>query len=56
MMIFVLLYMPCLATVAAIRRETRSIRWMLFSIVYTTSVAWIMSFVVYQGGKMLGFA
>jgi len=56
MMIFVLLYLPCLATVAAIRRETRSMRWMFFSIIYTTSVAWIMSFLVYQGGKILGFA
>jgi len=55
MMIFVLLYLPCLATVAAIRRETRSMRWMFFSIIYTTSVAWIMSFLVYQGGKLLGF-
>lgn len=56
MMIFVLLYLPCLATVAAIRRETRSLRWMFFSIAYTTSVAWVMSFLVYQGGKLLGFA
>jgi ferrous iron transport protein B len=56
MMVFVLLYLPCLATVAAIRRETRSIRWMLFSIVYTTSVAWVTSFLVYQGGKLLGYA
>jgi ferrous iron transport protein B len=56
MMVFVLLYMPCLATVAAIRRETRSMRWMFFSIFYTTSVAWIMAFLVYQGGKILGFA
>jgi ferrous iron transport protein B len=54
MMVFVLLYLPCLATVAAIRRETRSMRWMIFSIAYTTSVAWIMSFVVYQGGKLIG--
>ena len=56
MMVFVLLYLPCLATVAAIRRETRSIKWMLFSIVYTTLVAWIMSFLVYQGGKLFGLA
>jgi len=56
MMVFVLLYLPCLATVAAIRRETRSMRWMIFSIVYTTSVAWVASFLVYQGGKLLGFA
>ena len=55
MMVFVLLYLPCLATVAAIRRETRSIRWMIFSIVYTTSVAWVTSFLVYQGGRLIGF-
>jgi ferrous iron transport protein B len=54
MMVFVLLYLPCLATVAAIRRETGSIKWMAFSILYTTSVAWVMSLVVYQGGRLLG--
>ena len=55
MMVFVLLYLPCLATVAAIRRETGSIKWMAFSIVYTTTAAWVVSLVVYQGGKLLGF-
>jgi len=56
MMVFVLLYLPCLATVAAIRRETGSYKWMTFSIVYTTSVAWVVSFIVYQGGRILGYA
>jgi ferrous iron transport protein B len=56
MMTFVLLYLPCLSTVAAIRRETGSVKWMTFSIVYTTSVAWVVSFVVYQGGKLLGLS
>ena len=55
MMIFVLLYLPCLATVAAIRRETGSIKWMILSICYSTSVAWLLAFGVYQGGKILGF-
>ena len=54
MMVFVLLYLPCLATVTAIRRETRSLRWMIFSISYTTSVAWLMAFIVYQGGRFIG--
>jgi ferrous iron transport protein B len=54
MMVFVLLYMPCLATVAAIRRETGSVKWMFFSIGYTTSIAWLMAFAVYQGGRLLG--
>jgi ferrous iron transport protein B len=55
MMVFVLLYLPCLSTVAAIRRETGSMRWMAFSVVYTTSVAWVVSFIVYQGGRLLGY-
>jgi ferrous iron transport protein B len=54
MMVFVLLYLPCLATTAAIRKETGSYRWMFFSIAYSTSIAWLMAFIVYQGGKWLG--
>jgi len=56
MMIFVLLYVPCLATVAVIARETGSPRWALFNVAYTTGVAWVFSFIVYQGGLLLGFA
>ncbi len=56
MMVFVLLYLPCLATVSAIRRETGSSRYMLLSIVYSTSVAWVMALLVYQGGRLLGFS
>lgn len=55
MMAFVLLYVPCLAAVAAINRETGSIKWTLFNIGYTTSLAWLVAFVVYQGGTALGF-
>jgi ferrous iron transport protein B len=54
MMVFVLLYLPCLATVSAIRRETGSLRYMLLSIVYSTSVAWVMAWIVYQGGRLAG--
>lgn len=54
MLVFVLLYLPCLATMAAIRRELRSWKWMLFSIGYSTSLAWVMSFLVFQGGTLLG--
>jgi ferrous iron transport protein B len=56
MMVFVLLYLPCLATTAAIRRETGSYRWMFFSIGYSTSVAWVAAFLVYQAGRLLGFS
>ena len=55
MMIFVLLYLPCIATIAAIKQETGSFKWMFFSIAYTTSFAWVAAFSVYQGGKLIGF-
>jgi ferrous iron transport protein B len=54
MMVFVLLYVPCLATIAAIKRETGSMKWTLFSVTYSTGLAWVMAFVVYQGGRLLG--
>ena len=54
MMVFVLLYMPCIATLAAIRRETASLKWMIFSISYSTLLAWGMAFLVYRGGTMIG--
>ena len=55
MMVFVLLYLPCLATVATIQRETGSFRWMFFSVFYSTTVAWLAAFFVYQGGRLAGF-
>jgi ferrous iron transport protein B len=56
MMVFVLLYLPCLATTTAIRRETGSFRWMFFSIGYSTSIAWVAACLVYQSGRLLGFS
>ena len=52
-LIFVLIYFPCLATVAAIKNETRSWKWALFSVGYTTVLAWLVAFVVYRVGIML---
>jgi ferrous iron transport protein B len=46
---------PCIATVGAIRRETGSFRWTLFSIAYSTGIAWLLAFIVYQGGRLLGY-
>jgi ferrous iron transport protein B len=54
-MVFILLYTPCLATVGVIRKETASARWTWFSIGYALVVAYIIAFVIYQGGKLLGF-
>ena len=56
MMVFVLLYLPCLAAILMIKKETASFKWTAFSIIYTTSVAWIVAFCVFQGGKLLGFS
>ncbi|MBW2645335.1 MAG: ferrous iron transport protein B [Deltaproteobacteria bacterium] len=53
-MVFVLIYIPCFATIAAIRRETNSWKWPFFSITYSTALAWIVAFIVYQGGKVVG--
>ncbi len=54
--VMVLLYVPCMAVVAAIRRETNSWKWPLFVVVYTSVVAWVCAVIVYQGGLLLGFA
>jgi ferrous iron transport protein B len=54
LMAFVLIYIPCLATVAVIRRETNSWKWTGFSISYSLVLAWVVSFLIYQGGKIIG--
>lgn len=51
-LLFILLYLPCIATIAAIKNETASWRWALFAAGYTTCVAWIVSAVVYQVGSL----
>jgi ferrous iron transport protein B len=53
-LIFVLVYTPCLATVAAIRRETGSWKWTAFAVGYALCLAWCLAFVIYQGGMLLG--
>jgi ferrous iron transport protein B len=52
-MVFVLLYTPCLAAVAAERQELGA-KWMWFSVVGQFVLAWLMAFIVFQGGKLLG--
>ncbi len=52
MMIFILLYFPCIAAIAAIRKEA-GWRWALFTVVYTTGLAWLVSGLVYQIGRLL---
>ena len=51
-LLFVLLYFPCVATIAAIKGETGSWRWALFAAGYTTALAWIVSAAVFQIGRL----
>jgi ferrous iron transport protein B len=54
-MVFVLLYMPCFATFATMKNETNGWKWPLISVGMTLIVAYIVSFIIYQGGLLLGF-
>ncbi len=51
-MIFVLIYVPCIATITAIVRETGSWRYGAFTLIYNTFVAWLLAFIVYQVGTL----
>jgi len=53
-MVFTLLYIPCLATAATIQKETGSKKWTLFAIVYALIIAYILSFVIFRLGLLLG--
>jgi len=53
-LVFVLLYVPCVATLGAIRGEF-GWKWAVFSAVYQTVTAWLLAVLVYQGGLLLGF-
>ena len=51
-LLFVLIYFPCIATIAAIKSETGSWKWAMFAALYTTLLAWIISAVFYQIGSL----
>ena len=55
MMLFVLIYPPCLATLAVIKRETGSWKWVAFMFCYENTFAWIACFIFYNIGRALGF-
>ena len=52
LLLFILIYFPCVATIAAIKEESGSWKWGIFSIIYTTGLAWVVSFLVYQIGSL----
>jgi ferrous iron transport protein B len=54
-LLFLLIYFPCVAVVASIARESGESKWAVFIVLYTTVMAWVLSFLFYQTGKFLLF-
>ena len=52
-LVFILIYFPCIATLAAIKNESGSWKWAAFTLLYTTGLAWFLSFIVYQVGSLV---
>lgn len=55
LMVFFVLAIQCMSTIAVVRRETNSWSWTLFMVGYMTALAYFAAFLTYQGGKLLGF-
>ncbi len=55
LMVFFVLACQCMSTVAVVRRETQSWRWPMFMMFLMNAMAWLASFAVYQGGRLIGF-
>ncbi|BDX39390.1 ferrous iron transport protein B [Tenuifilaceae bacterium CYCD] len=54
-LLFILIYFPCVAVITAIKNESGSWKWALFTIIFTTALAWMVAFTVYQVGSLMGF-
>ncbi len=54
-MFFTLIYIPCLGALGAMYRELGSLKWTLFAVAYSLTLAWIVAFIIFQGGTLLGF-
>lgn len=52
-LVFILIYFPCIGVIAAIRKESGAWKWAIFTIIYTTCLAWFLSFFVYQIGNLI---
>jgi ferrous iron transport protein B len=54
--VFFMLYLPCLVTVWATWKETRSLKWTLMGLLVPLTIASVITFLVYEGGRLLGFS
>lgn len=52
LMVFCLLYTPCVATIAVVKRELKSVKWTIFSVVYQILIAWICAALIFQIGSL----
>ncbi len=55
LLLFVLIYFPCIGVIAAIQRESGHWKWAFFTVFYTTGLAWLAAFITFQVGSMLGY-
>ena len=55
LMVFYVYAMQCVSTIAIVRRETNGWKWPIVQLIYMTLVAYVMAFLVYQGGRVLGW-
>lgn len=55
LLVFVLIFPPCMAALAVVKRETNSWKWMAFMFCYGVILSWVFAFITYQGGLLLGF-
>jgi ferrous iron transport protein B len=53
-MVMALLYAPCAATITVIKKETNSIKWALFSVIYSFIIGWSAAVLIYQVGSIVG--
>ncbi len=55
LMVFYVFALQCVRTIAVVRRETNTWKWPMFQLAYMTALAWVLAFVTYQGGRLLGW-
>lgn len=55
LMVFVMIYAPCVATLVVIRRETGTWKWAAFATLYTTTLAFTVATIIFQVGKLMGW-
>ena len=53
-LIFILFYVPCVAAIGIMRRELNSLKWTLGAVLFQTATAWIMAFIIYNAGRLVG--